>query len=289
MEERKLYVLYWQTKLLSNKEIDFPDYLVDEVARLTDRFSFAYLKEALYVASHHETSISSHVISPSVSSLIIFASIEIEKPKFANVLKDQIDILQRQLDKSLNLLSHRGEYQSGPHDMGPSRPPTSNQRDIRTLLDALSDCTTRIGIDAVRPRIYEGGREISGTESGSNRDIRALLDAVSDSLASLDLPSLRVYEPASPHRGHSREDSGNEDGKNFRTLLDRMTPQKNINILADRFYAPPPPPKEYNPSTWGPSNRHLGLGASTPSSSQSITLPTLKDRNTKPNAGVIYE
>lgn len=63
MEERKLYVLYWQTKLSSNKEIDFPDHLVDEVAQLTDRFSFAYLKEVLYVASHHETSIGSHVIS----------------------------------------------------------------------------------------------------------------------------------------------------------------------------------------------------------------------------------
>lgn len=51
MEERKLYVQYWQTKLSSNKEIDFPDHLVDEVAQLTDKFSFAYLKEALYVAS----------------------------------------------------------------------------------------------------------------------------------------------------------------------------------------------------------------------------------------------
>ena len=62
MEERKLYSLYWQSKLSSNKEIDFPDHLVDEVAQLTDRFSFAYLKEALYVASNHEAAISSHAI-----------------------------------------------------------------------------------------------------------------------------------------------------------------------------------------------------------------------------------
>jgi transitional endoplasmic reticulum ATPase len=170
----------------------------------------------------------------SVSSLIIFASIESDKPTFANVLKDQIDILQKQLDKSFkssNISSHPGEYQSGPHDMGPSRSPTSNQRDIRTLLDALSDYTTRIGVDATRPRIYESGREMSETESGSNRDIRALLDAVSDSLASLDLPSLRAYESAPPHRGHALDDSGNEEGKNFRALLDRMTTQKNRNIL----------------------------------------------------------
>lgn len=230
------------------------------------------------------------LFSSSVSSLIIFASIEIDKPNFANVLKGQIDILRKQLDKSfksLNIFSHRGEYQSGPHDKGPSRPPTSDQRDIRTLLDALSDYTTRFGIDAARPRIYESGREISGTESGSNRDIRALLDAVSDSLASLDFPSLRAYESAPTHRGHALEDSGNEEGKNFRALLDRMTTQKNTSILADRPHPPPPPPKEYNPSTLGPGNRHLG--ASTPSSSQPISLPTLKDRNNKPNAGVIYE
>jgi transitional endoplasmic reticulum ATPase len=201
--------------------------------------------------------------------LLIFASIEGDKLAFANVLKDQIDILQKQLDKSFkstNISSHPGEYQSGPHGMGPSSPPMSNQRDIRTLLDALSECTNRIGIEAALPRIYESGREISGTQSGSNRDIRALLDAVSDSLASLDLPSLRTYE-AAPHRGHALEDSGNEEGKNFRALLDRMTTQKNINILRDRFYyPPPPPPKEYKPSTRGPGYRHPG--APTQSSSQ---------------------
>ena len=172
--------------------------------------------------------------------------------------------------------------------MGPSRSPTSNQRDIRTLLDALSDYTTRIGVDAARPRIYESGREMSETESGSNRDIRALLDAVSDSLASLDLPSLRAYESAPPRRGHALEDSGNEEGKNFRALLDRMTTQKNRNILGDRFYhPPPPPPKEYYPGTWGSGYQHPG--APTPSSSQPIPLPTLKDQITRSNAGADHE
>lgn len=225
----------------------------------------------------------------SVSSLIIFASIEGDKSTFANVLKDQIDILQKQLDKSFkssNITSHPGEYQSEPHRMGPSHPLTSKQRDIRTLLDALSDCTARIGIDAARPRIYESGREISETESGSNRDIRALLDAVSDSLASLDLPSLRAYESALSHRGHALEDSENE-GKNFRALLDRMTTQKNRNILGDRLYHPPPPPKECNSNTWGPGYRHPG--APTPTSSQPISLPTLKDQNTRANVGAKHE
>ena len=199
--------------------------------------------------------------------MVLYASIEGDKPAFADVLKDQIDTLRKQLDKtfkSLNISSHPVEYQSGPRYTGPSCPPTSSQRDIRTLLDELSLCTTRIGIDAARPRIFESGRQVSETESGSNRDIRALLDAVSGSLASLDLPSLRAYELASFHRGRAAQDSGNEEGNNFHTLLNRMATQKNRNILADRFYypSPPPPPKEYNPSTWGPDHRSPGNSAS---------------------------
>ena len=46
-EERKLYAQYWQNKLAANKDIEFPDTLVDEVAKSTEKFSFAYLKEAL--------------------------------------------------------------------------------------------------------------------------------------------------------------------------------------------------------------------------------------------------
>jgi len=48
-DERVLYVEYWQKKLKHNKEIAFPDTLRDEIATLTYDFSFAYLKEALYV------------------------------------------------------------------------------------------------------------------------------------------------------------------------------------------------------------------------------------------------
>lgn len=51
-DERALYAKYWQNKLKSNKEIDFPDALVDEVAEMTAKFSFAYLKEALCACIH---------------------------------------------------------------------------------------------------------------------------------------------------------------------------------------------------------------------------------------------
>ncbi len=46
-EERRLYAVYWQKKLSTNSEIEFPDSLVDVVAKSTSGFSFAYLKEAL--------------------------------------------------------------------------------------------------------------------------------------------------------------------------------------------------------------------------------------------------
>lgn len=39
--------MYWQDKLKQNKDIDFPDSLLDTVAEKTNKFSFAYLKEAL--------------------------------------------------------------------------------------------------------------------------------------------------------------------------------------------------------------------------------------------------
>ena len=289
MEERRLYVQYWQTKLSSNKEIDFPDHLIDEVAQLTDKFSFAYLKEALCVPRHHEIWISSYFISLSVSSLVIFVSIEGDKPVFSNVLKDQIEILRKQLKKSFKsstTFSHPAEYQSGPNHTGPSRPPSSpasNQRNIRALLDALSDCATRNAIDATQPRIYESGRQLPETDNGSSRDIRALLDSMSDSLASSDLPSLRVYESAPPHPRHKRDDSGNgnEEGRNFRALLDRMTTttQKNREILMDRFYYPPP--KEYNPSTSGQGCRHPGA----PTPSREPILSPLKNQSTGPTAG----
>jgi transitional endoplasmic reticulum ATPase len=45
---RVLYAQYWQRKLKDNKDVSFPDSLVTEIAEETERFSFAYLKEALY-------------------------------------------------------------------------------------------------------------------------------------------------------------------------------------------------------------------------------------------------
>lgn len=45
--ERRLYVKYWQDKLKSNKDVDFPEPFAEEIADTTTKFSFAYLKEVL--------------------------------------------------------------------------------------------------------------------------------------------------------------------------------------------------------------------------------------------------
>jgi hypothetical protein len=54
---RVLYAQYWQRKLKDNKDASFPDSLLTVIADETERFSFAYLKEALYGFS---TTFSSH-------------------------------------------------------------------------------------------------------------------------------------------------------------------------------------------------------------------------------------
>jgi len=78
-DERILYVKYWQKKLKDNEDISFPDDLVEEIAKLTDRFSFAYLKEAM------------------VSTLVVLAG---EPGRgFEDVLKEQIASLRKSIDE----------------------------------------------------------------------------------------------------------------------------------------------------------------------------------------------
>ena len=45
--QRVAYAQYWQKKLESNKDIDFPDALCEAIASITDGFSFAYIQEAM--------------------------------------------------------------------------------------------------------------------------------------------------------------------------------------------------------------------------------------------------
>lgn len=49
-KQRVAYCQFWQHKLASNKEIDFPDSLCAAIANITEDFSFAYMQEAFVAA-----------------------------------------------------------------------------------------------------------------------------------------------------------------------------------------------------------------------------------------------
>jgi transitional endoplasmic reticulum ATPase len=49
-EERKAYVEYWRKKLLKNETVEFPEELCGVIAKLSEGFSFAYLKELFVMA-----------------------------------------------------------------------------------------------------------------------------------------------------------------------------------------------------------------------------------------------
>lgn len=49
-EERRLYASYWRSKLLANQTVPFPEEVCGIVAKLTEGFSFAYMKELFVMA-----------------------------------------------------------------------------------------------------------------------------------------------------------------------------------------------------------------------------------------------
>ncbi|KAF2000695.1 P-loop containing nucleoside triphosphate hydrolase protein [Amniculicola lignicola CBS 123094] len=49
-EQRVAYAQFWQGKLKDNEEVKFPDELCPAIAKITDKFSFAYMQEA-FIAS----------------------------------------------------------------------------------------------------------------------------------------------------------------------------------------------------------------------------------------------
>ncbi|EIN10929.1 P-loop containing nucleoside triphosphate hydrolase protein [Punctularia strigosozonata HHB-11173 SS5] len=125
-DERALYCKYWQSKLASSKSISFPDSLVTEIAEETDRFSFAYLKEAF------------------VSTLVLMATAAEDGKKldFEPTIKSTIKTLRKQLNKPQNLVgsvsmgrifapqTSRPAESSG---LGPLPPKTSNAENTLDL------------------------------------------------------------------------------------------------------------------------------------------------------------
>ncbi|KAF9057961.1 P-loop containing nucleoside triphosphate hydrolase protein [Panaeolus papilionaceus] len=190
--ERKLYVQYWQKKLESNDEIDITDELVDEVVNLTDRFSFAYLKEAF------------------VSSLVTFAGFEGEKPTFESILKDQIETLRKQLDKQVTYarLEPRAPPQVPfsqrrplPNPNRSTSGPSTKERDIRSLLDKLA---TKVPTSTPMPRVYmSNGQSRNVDEAG--RELHRLFEALPAATAPHDSQRTggRIFASSSAATGPS--------------------------------------------------------------------------------------
>ncbi|KAF9028433.1 P-loop containing nucleoside triphosphate hydrolase protein [Hymenopellis radicata] len=128
-EERKMYAKYWQNKLRSNKDLSFPDDLVEELATITNKFSFAYLKEVF------------------VSSLVILAGIEKDKPSFESVLKRQIEVLRKELNKSQSAQIESTTISPFPAQSlrASGNQQTTSERDIRSLMDSIDINPARKG------------------------------------------------------------------------------------------------------------------------------------------------
>lgn len=101
----------------------------------------------------------------SVSTLVTLAGLEGDKPSFESILKVQIETLKMQLDKVDSRPTSFETIRSFENSASPSRrvpcPDSSQQRDVRVLLDTLLDRP---------PRIYGLGAH--------GRDMHTLHDAI---------------------------------------------------------------------------------------------------------------
>ena len=86
-EGRRRYCQYWQRKLSDNDDVEFPDQLLTPMAKLMDKFSFAYMQEAF------------------VSTLLKIANDSDNKPR-----KTVID-LEKQKDKAWDLVDLQDELE----------------------------------------------------------------------------------------------------------------------------------------------------------------------------------
>jgi len=136
---RILYAQYWQRKLKDNKDVSFPDSLVTEIADETERFSFAYLKEAF------------------VSGLVTLLTEREDghAVTFETVIKEQIKTLRKQLDE----IAPKWDIAQGSN--GVVSQSSTEKQDIRPVLEILSQ---KLGIAENRagPILPRPGLDMKG-------------------------------------------------------------------------------------------------------------------------------
>ena len=101
-DERVQYCEYWRKKLKGNKKIAFPEPLCGMIADITDKFSFAYMKEA-FVASlmairRHQDDASAEAEAAAGASGGGDGKDEAEKSLLWNEIQKQVKILREEMD-----------------------------------------------------------------------------------------------------------------------------------------------------------------------------------------------
>jgi len=140
---RVLYAQYWQRKLKDNKDVSFPDSLVTIIADQTERFSFAYLKEAF------------------VSALVTLLTEKEDghSVTFETAIRKQIKILRKQLDE----VAPKGSITQVSAEVFPQ---SSTSKDIRPVLDVLCQKLGGQAENRVGPIFPRPDHDISGLMDG---------------------------------------------------------------------------------------------------------------------------
>lgn len=98
LPQRIKYCEYWRSKLSSNPEIEFPELLCTKIAEITDKFSFAYMKEA-FTASLLRLLVE----RKGTDELLKIAEEDtVEELPLWKEMKRQVELLREELDNGRN-------------------------------------------------------------------------------------------------------------------------------------------------------------------------------------------
>lgn len=191
----------------------------------------------------------------SVSTLVTLAGIPADKPSFAQLLKDQILELRKQLEEEIPKTYSKAITLAEPTASSSWRSKPSvvrNDPDVRTLFDASNNQTVQ---GNSHEKIY---RSVQTSEpqqfDAEARRVRVLLDSLSESISNSNT-SPRIYHPFAP-RGtrhdlerdtHPDKGDGNSSDTAFSDLFYRLSRPygqgaASSNISQRQLPTPPGPP-----------------------------------------------
>jgi len=105
LEERELYCHYWKDKLSKKKSsVEFPDVLCRAIAKITDDFSFAYMKEA-FVSTLLEIA-RRHTDDDSDNQETVEIMADLNKYELWREMKAQVKVLREDMDSSTTRKIH---------------------------------------------------------------------------------------------------------------------------------------------------------------------------------------